>query len=103
MHLANQATNTKDIIMLATILRDFGRISLSIFVGKKAIYNNIYVPSLNFPKPNKELMAIIKKNTVISLPVTLAISRQESAFDTKAKSRAGARGLMQLMPKTARI
>ena len=33
----------------------------------------------------------------------LAITRQESAFDISAISRAGARGLMQLMPRTARI
>ena len=33
----------------------------------------------------------------------LAITRQESAFDISAVSRAGARGLMQLMPRTARI
>lgn len=31
-----------------------------------------------------------------------AITRQESAFDGKAVSHAGARGLMQLMPATAR-
>ena len=103
MHLVTQAKNTEDILMLSKILNDFNQVSFSIFVGKKAIYNDIYIPSLNFPVPNTELMNIINKNTEIPLPVTLAITRQESAFDVKAKSRAGARGLMQLMPRTARI
>ena len=103
MHLVTEAKSTKDILVLSKILKDFEKISLSIFVGKKAIYNNIYIPSLNFPLPNKNLLETIKKNTVIPLPVTLAITRQESAFDISAKSRVGARGLMQVMPRTARI
>ncbi len=103
MHLVTQSKNTSDILMLSKVLNDFDEISLSIFVGKRAIYKNIYIPSLNFPVPKKELMNLITKNTVIPLPVTLAISRQESAFDINAKSRAGARGLMQLMPRTARV
>ena len=43
--------------------------------------------------------------TEVDLPVhlLLAISRQESAFHTSALSTAGARGLMQLMPPTARM
>ncbi|MES1243558.1 MAG: lytic transglycosylase domain-containing protein [Acidobacteriota bacterium] len=38
----------------------------------------------------------------LPLHLVLGIIRQESAFDTQAQSSAGARGLMQLMPATAR-
>ena len=37
----------------------------------------------------------------IDRALLFALMRQESAFNTKATSRAGARGLMQLMPRTA--
>lgn len=40
--------------------------------------------------------------TNISLPILLAIARQESAFNARAISPVGARGLMQLMLATAR-
>ena len=38
----------------------------------------------------------------IDRALVFALIRQESGFKAKAKSRAGARGLMQLMPRTAR-
>ena len=37
----------------------------------------------------------------IDQPLLLALIRQESVFDERARSRRGARGLMQLMPRTA--
>jgi len=103
MHIASKSKTTKDIMLLSYILMEKKAVSLSIFAGKKAIYNNIYIPSLNFPIPNKNIFQAIKNNSIIDISETLAISRQESAFDTKAISRAGARGLMQLMPRTARL
>ena len=94
---------TKNTLMLINLLNQINKTSLAIYAGRKAVYKNIYLPSLNFPLPDNKLLKIYKDNSYIPLNVALAISRQESAFDKKAISRAGARGLMQLMPRTARI
>lgn len=42
-------------------------------------------------------------NTPVETPIVHAIARQESAFNPRAVSHAGAMGLMQLMPATARV
>lgn len=55
---------------------------------------------LLFPKP---FFPQIKKNSQSFDPIiALSLIRQESGFNTKARSHVGARGLMQLMPATAR-
>jgi len=53
-----------------------------------------------FPLEHLELVKKIDKD--IDPLVVLSLIRQESAFNKFARSGAGARGLMQIMPKTAR-
>lgn len=69
--------------------------------NKEVIFNR-QVLEILYPKPylsilNKEL----KKNPIDPI-VALSLIRQESVFNPLARSSVGARGLMQLMPTTAR-
>lgn len=58
--------------------------------------------ALRFPAPFKELFDQASLEFEIEPSWALAVTRQESAFLDVARSGAGARGLMQLMPATAR-
>lgn len=53
-----------------------------------------------FPKPFYNTLKKYKKN--LDPLVALSLIRQESGFNHRARSHAGARGLMQIMPATAR-
>lgn len=57
---------------------------------------------LRFPLAFEEVVAGAAAATDIDPQLLFAIARQESAFSPDAKSPAGALGLMQLMPATAR-
>lgn len=57
---------------------------------------------LYYPLEFQETIRTWAVRNRLPLHLVLGIIRQESAFDTQAQSWAGARGLMQLMPATAR-
>ena len=54
---------------------------------------------LAFPRPYAEVV----RDSGLDPALVYAVARAESGFDEKAKSSAGACGLMQLMPATARF
>ena len=73
---------------------------LALTVGKLASQRGLALDEFAFPVfgiPRYEAMAGSAPRALV-----YAIARQESAFDSKAISSAGARGLMQMMPATAR-
>jgi soluble lytic murein transglycosylase-like protein len=58
---------------------------------------------ISFPQPMPELFTSAAKKERTPVALVLAITRSESYFDPLAKSSAGALGLMQLMPETAKL
>ncbi len=57
---------------------------------------------LRFPLAYADTLLAASRQTAIAEPFLFAIARQESAFGVDARSPAGALGLMQLLPSTAR-
>lgn len=58
---------------------------------------------LRFPLAYQEVFQRISAVTTVPHSFLIAIARQESAFDPRARSSANARGLMQLLPSTATL
>lgn len=70
---------------------------MSVALAKQAAQRNVIVKDKNYPISPQAV-----SNTVLDKHLTHAIIRQESNFDSSARSSAGALGLMQLMPETAK-
>ena len=79
----------------ARLARDVGRRDLAILVAKKAEQTGVVLSESGYPA------LPIQHGQEPDIALVHAVIRQESAFDPAAVSPRGARGLMQLMPRTA--
>jgi soluble lytic murein transglycosylase len=90
----------RDLEMLSVLTHSWGWHNQTIaLLGKAKSWDDL---NLRFPVVYEKSMIQAGNTTKLDPSWLLGVARQESAFNVKARSRAGARGLMQLMPKTAR-
>lgn len=68
---------------------------------KKAVFSRPILEAL-YPRPYFDQLQKVMKDKSVDPLLVLSLIRQESVFNPQARSRVGARGLMQLMPQTAR-
>ena len=99
-YLANDNIDKGSEILAAKLATDISRFDFAIQVAKISSYQKRFHNKYNYPiirVPNK-----VGNRKIPDAALILSIIRQESEFDTSARSRVGAQGLMQLMPYTAK-
>ena len=100
-HLATLDVENGSEVLAAELATKVGRYDYAIQISKKASYEKRFINKFNYP-----IIAtpeIINGKSMPSQEMILAITRQESEFDPKANSYAGAKGMMQLMTYTAKL
>ncbi len=99
-YLANDNVEKGSEVLAAKLATDISRFDFAIQVSKIASYQKRFHNKYNYPiisVPN-----YVGGRKIPNPALILSIIRQESEFDTSARSRVGAQGLMQLMPFTAK-
>ena len=86
----------QELRLFARFAGQIGRPDFALSAAKKLLWEGILLPGALYPRLFERL------SPELDAALVQALVRQESTFDPRAVSRAGARGLMQLMPATAR-
>ncbi len=100
-HLANDNIKNGSEVLAAELATNIDRFDFAIQIAKFASYEKRFHNKYNYPiisTPN-----YINGRKIPDTAFILSIIRQESEFDLSANSHAGAKGLMQLMPYTAKL
>ncbi len=97
-HLDDLLPGAVDHVMLARLNRNNGQAGIAVRAAKAALLRGEVLPESQWPVLEVPTLADRPESALV-----LALSRQESELYPRAVSRVGARGLMQLMPATARL
>ncbi|MGC1495286.1 MAG: lytic transglycosylase domain-containing protein [Sulfitobacter sp.] len=95
-HLAEQLV-PDDLALLGQAAIDTDQPHLAVMIGKRAAQRGLTIAA-----PYYALHSLLEMDLPMAPEMTLAIARRESEFDPVVQSGVGARGLMQIMPATAK-
>ncbi len=87
-----------DYVMLAELANAFNVPDVGVRAGKAGLAKGIVTPEAAYPLVHYPLLS----QPAVERSLMLAITRQETEMNPVARSSVGARGLMQLMPATAK-
>ncbi len=96
LKLSDLAKTPGDYALVATLATEAGRPDLAVAVARRASYAGVTLLALGYP------LATMPPGGSVEGPLVLAMARQESGLDQNAVSPVGARGMLQLMPATAK-
>ncbi len=96
VHLASEL-NPTELGQLADLAQAMGDPHSALMIAKNAARRGIVLPRAYYP-----LHPLAAEDLPISPELALSIARRESEFNPEVVSQVGARGLMQLMPRTAK-
>jgi soluble lytic murein transglycosylase len=98
-HIDDQLQSRGEFRELADLAMRIKAPHVAVRAGKVAVRAGAFAPDIAYPPIDVPREA----KRFVAPEMTLAISRQESEFNPRAFSRAGARGMMQLIPSTAQV
>ena len=90
--------NAEEYVLLVDLARSYGDQDLSMKVARTAATRGFILPERGYP-----VVTFATEPGSAETAFSLAIARQESNFWPQARSHANARGMMQLIPATARV
>jgi soluble lytic murein transglycosylase len=99
-HLSDRLDNAAELALLAKLAQQADLPHMGVRTGKTAAQRYLDITTQAYPLPAAAIS--VQNRTSLEFALVLSLSRQESEFNPKALSHAGARGFMQLMPGTAR-
>ncbi|MHA1524088.1 MAG: lytic transglycosylase domain-containing protein [Alphaproteobacteria bacterium] len=103
--LAQTLKSPSQLGLLAQFADQLALGNVAVYVGKRAVRNGAPLYSASYPVGMFVDMKLASQDAAkpaVELAMLYGIARQESEFNWRARSGAGARGLMQIMPATAK-
>jgi soluble lytic murein transglycosylase len=97
LNLDDLLPSAEDEAQLVDLARNYGEMDTSMKATRAAAQRGFILPQRAYP------LRSAPDGGAAEPALVLAITRQESSFDPSVRSGAGARGMMQLMPATAKI